>query len=368
MRRQIRESTVSLKGLMTITRGGKTYRYLRMKGKPLVALPAGPLDSPEFLAAYAEARKSAGQGIRAPSGTIRAMIEAYLRGDRFAGLSASYRHVIKRECDEIAEQAEDSRASDLRQDHIRADLSALDPHKARARLKAWRQLCTWAAERQIIAADPSAGLKRPDIPKSDGHPPWSADEIARFRARWPIGTSARAAMELLHWTGARISDAVQIGRGMVDRDGVLTFRQEKTGDAAHVPWTCDLPDHAAHLETDRDLMHQALRCLSGHMTFLATAQGRARSHKSLGTLIITAAREAEVRKSAHGLRKSRAIALAEGGASELQIAAWTGHRSLSEVQHYTKAMARKRAVMGTKQIRNSANGSGKTAKSGNSAS
>lgn len=358
---------MTLKGLMTVTRGGKTYRYLRLKGKPLVALPDLPIDSPEFLAAYAEARKASGDRIRAPSGTIRAMIEAYLHSDRFHGLGPSYRHVIRREADEIADQAEDARAADLRQAHIRADLAALDPHKARARLKAWRQICTWAAERQIIPTDPSAGIKRPDIPKSDGHPPWTEAEIARFRARWPIGTTARAAMELLHWTGARISDAVRIGPGMVDRDGVLTFRQEKTGDAAHVPWTCALPDHAAHLEPDRQMMQDALKRLAGHMTFLATDQGRPRSHKSLGTLIITAAREAKVQKSAHGLRKTRAVALAEGGASELQIAAWTGHRSLSEVQHYTKAMARKLAVMGTKQNRNSANNTDQSAKSEKSA-
>lgn len=359
MRRQIRGGTVALKGVMTIRRNGKAYTYLRLKGKPLVALPDAPMNSPEFLAAYAEAMKQAGGKIKAPTGTVRAMIEAYLRSDAFLMLSKAYRHVIKRECDEIAEQAEDARAADLRQQHIRADLAALSPHKSRARQKAWRQVCTWAVDAGLIADDPSDGIKRKAIPKSDGHPAWTRDEVEKYRARWPIGTVPRAAMELLFWTGARISDAVLIGPGMVS-DGVLTFRQQKTGQRAHVPWTCTIPAFAN--EADRDQMHKAIAVLSGHMTFLATAQGKTRSHKALGTLIKEAAREAKVEKSAHGLRKSRAVALAEGGASALQIGSWTGHHSLSEVAHYTQEMDRKAAVMGTERDQNSANTSDQSAK------
>lgn len=359
MRRQIRGGTVALKGVMTIRRNGKVYTYLRLKGKPLVALPDAPMNSPEFLAAYADAMKQAGGKTKAPTGTVRAMIEAYLRSDAFLMLSKAYRHVIKRECDEIAEQADDARACDLEQKHIRADLSPLPPHKSRARQKAWRQVCNWAVDAGLLADDPSDGIKRKAIPKSDGHPAWTRDEIATYRARWPIGSVPRAAMELLYWTGARISDNAVIGPGMVS-DGVLTFRQQKTGQKAHVPWTCPVPAFAD--PTDRDLMHQAIAALSGHMTFLATAQGKTRSHKALGTVIKEAAREAGVEKSAHGLRKSRAVALAEGGATALQIGAWTGHYSLSEVAHYTAEMDRKTAVMGTERDQNSANQSGPSAK------
>lgn len=359
MPRQIRGGSVALKGIMTIRRKGKVYTYLRIKGKPLVALPDAQMNSPEFLAAYAEAMKQAGVKVRAPTGTIRAMIEAYLRSDAFLMLSKTYRHVIRRECDEIAEQAEDARASDLRQQHIRADLAALSPHKSRARQKAWRQLCTWAVDAGLITDDPSDGIKRKAIPKSDGHPAWSKAEIAAYRARWPIGSVPRAAMELLYWTGARISDGAVIGPGMVS-DGVLTFRQQKTGQKAFVPWTCAVPAFAQ--QADRDLMHQALAALSGHMTFLATAQGKTRSHKALGTVIKEAARQAGVEKSAHGLRKSRAVALAEGGATALQIGSWTGHYSLTEVAHYTQEMDRKSAVMGTEQDQNSANSTGPSAK------
>ncbi len=99
------------------------------------------------------------------------------------------------------------------------------------------------------------------------------------------------------------------------------------------------------------MMIEALDALSCHMTFLA-ARGKARSEKALGTMIREAAADAGVRKSAHGLRKSLASALADGGATAHQIAAWTGYESLKEVDHYTKSADRRRAVIGTEQEQN----------------
>ncbi|MCJ7871677.1 tyrosine-type recombinase/integrase [Phaeobacter sp. J2-8] len=170
---------------------------------------------------------------------------------------------------------------------------------------------------------------------------------------------------LLHWTGARISDAVLIGPGMVGRDGVLAYRQGKTGGAAYVPWTCALPDYAKGMEPDRDMMHRALAAMQQEqMTLLATARGVTRSDKALGTMIREAAIDAKVAKTAHGLRKSRAVSLAESGATTLQIGAWTGHTTLKEISHYTESMDRRRAVTGTEQRQNVVKSSGQGVKSG----
>lgn len=99
-------------------------------------------------------------------------------------------------------------------------------------------------------------------------------------------------------------------------------------------------------------MHAAIAPLADHMTFLATSKGGARTSTGLGTLIRESARAAGVAKSAHGLRKCRAIALAEAGATVHQIAAWTGHATLKEIDRYTRRADRRRAVMGTEQAQN----------------
>ena len=151
-----------------------------------------------------------------------------------------------------------------------------------------------------------------------------------------------------------------IGPGMVDREGVLAFRQVKTGGMAYVPWSCPLPAYSASIAEDREHLHCSLSASAGgHMPFLATAQGRTPSEKALGTMIREAARDAGVQKSAHGLRKARAIALADAGAPPHQIGAWTGHESLKEIEHYTRQSNRRRAVMGQMLEPKSANGSGK---------
>lgn len=338
---------------MEVRKGGRLYRYLRRRGHPLVALPADvPMDHPRFLKAYAEAR--ADDAPRREAGTVAALVEVALRSDRYRQASAGYRAMLRRHLDDIARTYGRGPARGLRDRHIRADLARAG--NATDRRKAWRFACAVGVARGLLSRDPSAGVEAPARKRSEGHPPWTAAEIAAYRARWPMGTVPRAAMELLHWTGARLGDAVRLGPGMVDAGGVLVFRQSKTGGEAFVPWTSPLPAYALPIEGDRAAMHAALAALpGGHMTWLATAHGRSRSDKALGTLIRESARAAGVEKSAHGLRKTRATELADLGATTHQAAAWTGHESLKEVEHYTRRANRRAAVLGTEQDRNSAN-------------
>ncbi|MHC2017097.1 hypothetical protein [Methylobacterium sp. CM6247] len=50
---------------------------------------------------------------------------------------------------------------------------------------------------------------------------WTEDELARFEAKWPVGTRQRLAFDPLLYTGFRRGDAVKIGRQHV-RNGVLS--------------------------------------------------------------------------------------------------------------------------------------------------
>ncbi|MFN6976779.1 MAG: tyrosine-type recombinase/integrase [Gemmobacter sp.] len=337
-----------LKHIQRIVRGGRVLRYLRAPGTARVRLPDLPEDDPAFVAAYLAAMNGApAQRSTAAPGTIGALCEAYLRTAEHAGQSPDYRRVIRREIEAIRATGGKARTADLASRHIAADVSSLSPHAGVARLKAWRLLCRYGASVGALADDPARTVRQPRTPRTDGHAPWTAAEIARFRARWPFGTVERAAMELLHWTGARIGDAVLIGPQHVGDDGVLTYRQSKTGDLAYCPWTCALPAYAAPIAPDRAMMHAALEARpSGHLTWLATSAGT-RSKEGLGNLVTAACQSARVARSAHGLRKTRAVALADLGASALQIAAWTGHRTLKEVERYTSAANRRALVTGT---------------------
>jgi integrase len=321
---------------------GRPRWYVRRKGKngaTYIALPDLPHDDPEFLAAYAAAMKATAPEPPKPAkGGLAAIVRDAIASQRYKRLSASYRRSLRREWDMLIDAYDGLPLAKMEARHVARDVDkAANPG---LRLKAWRFLGP------LLPHDPTRAV-RPNARPTNGHAPWTADDIAAFRARWPIGTAPRAAMELLFWTGARISDGVRLGRGNVATDGVLSFRQQKTGKPAYVPWACALPAYAVTMHADRDMMHAALAAMPGeHMTFLATAQGRGRSDKALGTMIREAAQAAGVAKSAHGLRKARAVALAQAGATPHQIAAWTGHTTLKEVTDYTAAVDRRKAVMG----------------------
>jgi integrase len=69
--------------------------------------------------------------------------------------------------------------------------------------------------------------KNPKRPKNQGFPVWTEDDVAKYEARWPIGTKERVWLDVLLYTGLRRGDAVRLGRQHV-RDGVATPRTEKS--------------------------------------------------------------------------------------------------------------------------------------------
>lgn len=196
-----------------------------------------------------------------------------------------------------------------------------------------------------MQSDPSRGVK---IPRSDsvGHRQWSKEEIAQFRTFWPDGSKERVAFEVIYWTGARCSDAVSLGDTMLDDRGWLNFTQEKTNRGVTLPIRATLSPWARALTPDQDHL---LKNLPTTAVWITTQHGEPRSVKGLSQWMSESATKAGLAKdcTAHGLRKARAAALAEAGATTSQIAAWTGHSSLSEVSHYTRQADLRAILSGT---------------------
>lgn len=336
-----------MKGLWVHPRSGLPYHRARRGGKTvLTPLPPDLAhDHPSFIAAWAAAARQVEPPKAPAAGTLASTWRAVLASTAFHSYSQSYRGIITRESRLICAKAGAVKASSIATRHVRADVAVAG--NPEARLKAWRVWSAICLPMGWISDDPTHGIKKPRRAATGGHPTWTLNEIAAFRAAYPIGSTPRAIMELALWTGARIGDLVRIGPQHVERDGVLVFRQSKTGDASYVPWSCPLPDWAAHMEPERQLCLEAVAHMAGGLTFLQTNRGRPRSHKSAGQDIGAACRAIGLERSAHGLRKARAVALADAGATTSQIGAWTGHRSLSEIAHYTREWDRRSAVRGT---------------------
>jgi integrase len=138
----------------------------------------------------------------------------------------------------------------------------------------------------------------------------------------------RLALALLLYTAQRRSDVVVMGRQHV-RDGVLIVRQGKTGRLVEIPIHSTLAEILAGTPSE-------------HLTFLTTGAGKPFSAAGFGNLFREWCDEAALPQhcSAHGLRKAACRRLAEAGCTEHQIAAISGHLSLSEIQRYTRAASR----------------------------
>ena len=331
---------VNLPRIHRVIARGKVYRYHRLTR---ALLPDLPEDSADFVAAWLAEEKRAGVKVKAAPGTIAAACTDWLSSPEPDRLSAGYRPTIVRHIKAIRDLSDDGIMADLETRHIRNDVMKLPPTIGASRLKAWRKLCGWLVDQKRLSVDPSEGIKKPTEPKTDGHKEWTHDDVVKFRDHWPIGTPQRLALELVQWTGARVSDACRLGPGMV-RDGLLTYRQVKTGGECIVPLTRP----AAWCDEDRaDL----LTCITGwpHMVWVVTAQGKARTSKGFPQWFSAAATDAGLPDlTTHGLRKYRMNRLAESGASVLVMQTWVGHATLAEVQHYITRANRRAAVAAVK--------------------
>ena len=194
----------------------------------------------------------------------------------------------------------------------------------------------------MVSADPTQGVKLPKL-KTDGVHTWSENEIAVFESAHPIGTKARLAFALLLYTAQRRSDVIRMGRQHV-RDGVLQVRQVKTGASLNIPVHADL-------QLILDVTP------SDHLTFLTTRFGKPYDGNDFSYQFRKWCNRAGLPQecSAHGLRKAACRRLAEAGCSANEIAAISGHATLSEVQRYTKAADQTR--MARNAMARQANGS-----------
>jgi site-specific recombinase XerD len=321
-----------------VTKGDVVYKYHRRTRREL---PRDvPEDHPAFVAAWlAEEQKRPAGKSRALSGSVAKACEAYLASRSYEELSKGYRPTIRRHVEAIRSQGEQAMLADLRPKHIRANLEPLTPAVAMARMSAWKHMAAFWIASGMIDTNPTDGVKRKKLAKSGGHKEWTQADVEAFRAHWGLETPQRLAFELLQWTGARISDVARLGPQMVGRDGLLTYTQQKTGNPAHVPWTCP----AFGMEHQRADLLKILP--TGALVYVVSSHGGPRSRKAMSDWFSSAARAAGLDGlTGHGLRKYRLNTLAEHGASVLVMQSWCGHVTLAEVQHYTKKADRKAAM------------------------
>jgi integrase len=211
------------------------------------------------------------------------------------------------------------------------------PASARHFLDTMKGLFAWALDAEHVTVDPAIGIGAPKPKEGTGFKIWTEDEVARYEARWPIGTKERVWFDVLLYTGLRRGDAVRIGRQhlAMGPDGVeATLKTEKSGHTVEVTIPI-LPVLMRTLEAGP----------IGELAFIVGKRGRPFVKESFGNEFKDACRAAgidERGKAAHGMRKVAATRCAEAGATVHQMMALFGWLTEKEALHYTKTANRKR--------------------------
>jgi integrase len=310
---------------------GRAHHYFRRPGFPRVRLPGLP-GSAAFMRAYEEALGGPRLEIgakRSKPGSVNAAIAGYYTSLEFRSLAAGTQAIRRAILERFRAAHGDKPIAILPPKFIAAVLSTKKPFAARNWLKAIRHLMQFCVAQELCTADPTQSVKLPRV-KTDGIYTWSEADIAKFEAHHKIGTNARLALALLLYTAQRRGDVVKMGRQHI-RGDVLTVRQDKTRVTLAIPVHTDL--------------RAILDATPGNrLTFIVSEHGNPFTPNAFSKWFRDQCDAAGLSSacSAHGLRKAACRRLAEAGCSANEIAAISGHATLSEVQRYTKAADQER--------------------------
>ena len=325
--------------------GRKRYRF-RRRGFKRVELPVdGDPDSVEFQAVYHAALRGEKPGeavaaiaARGGSGSVKDAIERYLDSTTFndeysPSTKALRRSILK----SVSRLVGNLPLAQMDRNYIERWLETA-PTKGvkRTRLLAIKPLFKWAVESvHLIETDLTDGIKV-KARESDGHPTWIDEQIAQFRAHHPLGTKARLALELLLAVAARRGDGIALGHQHV-KDGWLVFTQEKN--RRRKPVKVETPI-AAPLAAAIEACPSSPESL----TFLTNEWGRPFSKKSFNAWFRKQVAAAGLPDTCvpHGLRKASCVTMAESDCTPHEIMSVSGHRTLKEVERYTRGADHKR--------------------------
>lgn len=318
--------------------GKRRYRF-RSKGRGcyLKAHPNTADGAAEIAAFLAAQGAQPGPAlVRWPHGTIGWLAPRFLASPAFAGgKGALHARSSRLILDKFVAEFAADKVADWRFDHVEALLmrTARPSADARGRKRggpsaasnlrgALLPLFDYAIRLGLIASNPVALSDAPKVPKGGFHA-WTEIEIAQYRARHPLGSAARLALEIFLWTWQRRGDASQFGHKHL-QNGRFEYVQGKTGKTIWLPAAPQL------------LAAIAAMPVTGTGSYLVTAYGKPFTRAGLGNKMREWCDQAGLPQcSAHGLRKAGARRAAESGATNQGLKAvggWSGDR---EVGLYT---------------------------------
>lgn len=314
-----------------IDRTGKLRRYFRKGGKQLGPLEGEP-GSEQFMTGYAAylAEKPKASKTTLHADSLGKLIIDFYGSRLFTDRKPSTRQLYKYALEPLAKEHGHRSASTMTAEHAEKIINAIGakrPGMGNLTRAVMRRVMQFAVKTKLRKDNPMLGI---DAFKVGEHHTWDDAELKQFEDRWRLGTRERLAYALLLYTGQRVGDVAKMNRADV-ADGLIHVVQQKTGAELWVP-----------IHPELQLAMKALPAKG--LTLVGDANGRPIKRAALSALMRAAIKEARLSKRcvSHGLRKAAMRRLAESDATANQIASISGHKTLKEVERYTKAADQKK--------------------------
>jgi enterobacteria phage integrase len=310
---------------------GTIRRYFRKGGKRLGALP-GEVGSEEFMTAYAAFMAEKPPAVVRPmhEDSLAKLIVDFYGSRYFTDLKPSSRKLYRYTLEPLSKAHGHRSASAMTSEHaekIISQIGARRPGMGNLTRAVMRRVMQFAVKTKRRKDNPMTGVEPFKVGE---HHTWTDAELKKFEDYWKLGTRQRLAYALLLYTGQRVGDVAKMKRADI-ADGMIHVIQEKTGAELWVP---------IHPELQRAMKAYSAKGL----TLIGDSAGRPIKRNALSAAMRAAIKEAGLPKRcvSHGLRKANARLLAESDATEKQIAAVSGHKTLKEIERYTKAANQKK--------------------------
>ena len=319
-----------------IDRHGRRRDYLRRPGCKAVPLP-GPRGSVEWIEAYLtgiaaapdkKPRKAAGE-----AGSFNRLIIEFYASPDFRSTKASSQRVTRGILDRFAAEHGHRRVDQMERKHVNIIIGArsVTPAAANNLLGKLCHLLNFAIANEWRKDNPALGVKRFKVGE---HHTWTDEQLDQFAAHWPLGSRERTAFATALYTGQRCSDVAAMTWSDINPErNTIAVVQEKT-------------DARLKIAIHRELRKALEAWPKKHVVIFPTAYGKAFVSNGFGQFMAQAIEAAGLPEECvlHGLRKAAARKLAEAGCTVHEIKSITGHRSLAEIERYTRAAEQERGA------------------------
>lgn len=315
-----------------VDRHGKERTRFRLSG---ISCYLPHPSTPEYQEAYDQARSGVIPLVnRVHARSVGDLVQRFYASNRFnAKAQDDWKNTVKQVLEPFRNEARDVMVADLTFEHIEELLRRTAVKRKEGKKTVGGSFATERLREQLIrlfdyairlrwvALNPAREAELPVAHVTGGFHTWTADEIAQFRDRHPIGSKARLAMEIAFWTGLRRGDVAKLKPGEV-MGGRVGTQASKTRKQVNMILS---PDLQAALEAMPPFGD----------TLLTTSQGKPFSKAGLGNWFRERCDEAGLPHcSIHGLRKALITIAAEAGATQQELKALGQWSQDAEVTTY----------------------------------